>query len=103
MTHFKKAALALAVASTFTLVGCSNSSSSGGGENNPVTPSAQSVSGAAVKGVLKNAKVTVYELNDSGDRIGEVGSTTTNDDGEYEAELSSSYQEIGRASCRERV
>lgn len=92
MTHFKKAALALAVASTFTLVGCSNSSSSGGGENNPVTPSAQSVSGAAVKGVLKNAKVTVYELNDSGVRIGEVGSTTTNDDGEYEAELSSSYQ-----------
>jgi hypothetical protein len=92
MTHFKKAALALAVASTFTLIGCSNSSSSGGGETITPNTSAQSVSGAAVKGVLKNAKVTVYELNDSGDRIGEVGAATTNDDGEYEAALTSAYQ-----------
>jgi hypothetical protein len=91
MTHFKKAALALAVVSSITLVGCSNSSSSGGGEKTPNT-STQTVSGAAVKGVLKNAKVTVYELDASGSRIGEVGAATTNNIGEYEAELSGTYQ-----------
>jgi hypothetical protein len=91
MPHFKKAALALAIASSITLVGCSNSSSSGSGDE-VTEPSAQTVSGAAVKGVLKDARVTVYELRDSGERLGEVGSATTNDDGEYEAALTSAYQ-----------
>lgn len=92
MTHFKKAALSLAIASSIALVGCSGSSSSGGGDPVTMDPSSQSVSGTAVKGVLKSARVTVYELDDSGDRIGEVGTATTNDDGEYEADLNDSYQ-----------
>lgn len=89
MTHFRKAALALAVASTFTLVGCSNSSSSGSGQESD--PTAQTVSGAAVKGVLKSAQVKAYELSDSGDQIREVGSAITNSDGEYELELTDAY------------
>jgi hypothetical protein len=92
MTHFKKAALSLAIASSIALVGCSGSSSSGGGDPVTMNPSTQSVSGTAVKGVLKNARVTIYELDDSGERIGEVGAATTNDDGEYEADLNDSYQ-----------
>lgn len=91
MIHLKKAALALAVASTFALAGCSNSSSSGGGEVAPPGGSVQSVAGAAVKGVLKNAAVTIFELSGSGERT-EVGASKTNDDGEYEVQLSGNYQ-----------
>lgn len=54
--------------------------------------SAQTVSGTAVKGLLKNAQVTVFELDGSGNRLRSVATATTNEQGEYEAALSAAYQ-----------
>lgn len=90
---FKKSALSLAVASTLVLAGCGGSSSSG--PSNPSQPPATSsttVSGAAVKGVMKNAIVTAYELDGQGGRSSSsVGSARTNDDGEYTVSLNTNY------------
>jgi hypothetical protein len=50
------------------------------------------VSGSAVKGVMKNAVVTAYELDDSGDRLETpVGTTTTDSKGQYRIELNDNY------------
>jgi len=89
MSHFKKTALALAVASSIALVGCNNS-----GAYIPGSESAgvETVAGAAVKGVLKSANVTVYELDDSGTRIRSFESVTTDANGEYEVALSDAYE-----------
>lgn len=90
MIHLKKAALALAVASSITLVGCNNSGAyiPTSGES----AGSETVAGAAVKGVLKNANVTVYELDNSGTRIRSFESVTTDANGEYEVALSDAYE-----------
>jgi len=97
----------LSVATLVALVGCGGS---GGDDNNPppteppVTEpgpgdkdgdegSGVTLAGVATKGVLKNARVTAYELDDAGDRLeGSVGSTDTDAEGGYELELTSDYQ-----------
>lgn len=90
MIHLKKAALALAVASSITLVGCNNSGAyiPTSGES----AGSETVAGAAVKGVLKSANVTVYELDNSGTRIRSFESVTTDANGEYEVALSDAYE-----------
>lgn len=98
----------LSVATLVALVGCGGSS--GGDDNNPppteppVTEpgpgdkdgeegSGVTLAGVATKGVLKNARVTAYELDDDGNRLeGSVGSTDTDAEGSYELELTSDYQ-----------
>ncbi len=91
MNMLKKSALSIAIASSLALVGCGgggSSSSAGGGSNSETSV----VSGSAVKGVMKSAVVTVYELDDSGDRLATaVGTTTTDNKGEYSVELDDNY------------
>jgi len=95
MTSFKKTALSLAVASTLAIAGCGGggSDSAGGGSsggNGSTTPSvqAQTVAGAAVKGILRSASVTAYDLDQAS---ADVGSTTTDQNGEYSIDLKDSY------------
>ncbi|WP_100638180.1 hypothetical protein [Marinobacter salexigens] len=87
---FKKAALSLAVASTLAISGCGGSSSSDTPSNPPQPPaaSATTVSGAAIKGIVRSAEVTAHDL-DQNDAI--VGTATTDKNGEYEISLSDSY------------
>lgn len=87
----KKCTLALAISSSLLLAACSNSSgSSGPADENTAT--GQSVSGSAVKGVLKNAVVVAFELNANGSRMTDsVGTTRTDNNGEYSLPLSDSY------------
>lgn len=59
----------------------------------PPSGSATTVSGAAVKGVMKNAIVTAYELDDAGKRsASSVGSARTDSDGAYTLKLSDGYK-----------
>lgn len=87
---FKKAALSIAVASTLALAGCGGSSGSGSTPPPANTSSApaSSVSGAAVKGIVSNADVTAYDL-DNGNAV--VGAATTDQNGEYEISLADNY------------
>lgn len=90
MLKFKKLALAVAVSSGLVVTGCGGGSSSSPAVE-PVNDTSV-VSGSAVKGVMKNALVTAYELDDSGDRLEpSVGSTTTDSKGEYRVELGDNY------------
>lgn len=87
----KKCTLALAISSSLLLAACSNSSGSSGSADES-TASSQSVSGNAVKGVLKNAVVVAFELNANGTRMADpVGTTRTDNNGEYSLPLSASY------------
>lgn len=93
----KKTALALAMASSVALVGCGGGGSSsdtntGSSGTDGGSVSARSVSGSAVKGVMKYASVTAYELNDAGDRMGSVGTTETDGSGNYELTLDKAYK-----------
>ncbi|WP_157209803.1 hypothetical protein [Marinimicrobium agarilyticum] len=105
MVKLKTPLTYLSVATLVALVGCGGSS--GGGDNTPpptteppVTEpgpvdegSGVTLAGVATKGVLKNARVTAYELDDAGERLeGSVGSTETDGEGSYELELTSDYQ-----------
>lgn len=91
MTKFKKLALSVAIASSLSVVGCGG----GGGSSSSSTPvdsGSAVVTGTAVKGILKNAVVTAYELNDVGERLAaSVGTTTTDENGDYKLELSENY------------
>src|SRR5690625_3349487 len=88
----------LSISTLLAVTGCGGSSSSGG--NNLVPDPAPDdpkgvqiqVIGEAIKGVLKNAQVTAYELNAQGDRLGvSVDSARTDANGEYELDLSDNY------------
>lgn len=105
--HLPKAPLtALSVATLLAVIGCGGSSSSGGNPDPNPTPNPGNgngngggetapiqITGEAVKGVLKNAEVTAYELNDQGERLEGIITTptTTNAQGEYALELQSNY------------
>ncbi len=93
MTNFKKTALSLAVASTLAIAGCGGGSS-GGSAGGSGGDQAVQVSGSAVKGILKSARVNVYELDNAGGRVSEtpVGQTETDESGHYEVDLNDSYQ-----------
>lgn len=91
MALFKKSALALAVSSFLVMGGCGG----GGGPSDSASPgtpdSGVTVAGSAVKGVMKQARVTAYELDDRGDRLREVGTAVTGDAGEYSLQLNNAY------------
>lgn len=90
MKTFNKLALAVAVSSGLIVTGCGGGGSSTAPDNSTSTSSV--VSGSAVKGVMKNAIVTAYELDDAGDQLKpSVGSTTTDNQGEYRVELGDNY------------
>lgn len=101
--YFPKAPLtALSVATLVAIVGCGGSSGSDKKEPDPIMPgpgpdpidtTGLEVTGEAIKGVLKNAQVAVYELNDQGERLEGIIAepTTTNEQGEYTLELRSNY------------
>lgn len=82
------------------LSGCGSSSSSGGKSPSPGQPPGPGdtngeqtqVIGEAVKGILKNAQVTAYELSAQGRRVGGlVGEARTDANGEYELALGDDY------------
>ena len=94
MINLKTASLALAI-SSLTLAGCGGSgSSSSSSPSTPVTqpPSATQVSGAAVKGVLRQAQVVAWELDANGAQVRKVGEAITDADGQYSIDLTSAYQ-----------
>ncbi len=90
MSAFKQSALLLAISSSLLLGGCSSGGSSSGTE--PTSVTTRTVAGEAVKGVMKYATVTAYELDSQGNRLWSVGSTETDDKGEYSLSLTDSYQ-----------
>mgnify|MGYP003384943758 FL=1 len=78
--NFKKLALAVMISSA--LVGCNSSggSSNDGGSNDPEKKEQQvTITGVAVKGLLKNATVKAYALAD----MTELAEVMTGDDGAY--------------------
>jgi hypothetical protein len=87
---FNKTLIALALASTLSACG-SDSSNSTVTENKTVPTSIETtVAGQGVKGVLANAKVTVYKFNDNGEPVAldpatelKGGEITTDDKGNY--------------------
>ncbi|MGP9833548.1 hypothetical protein [Marinobacter sp. NSM] len=90
---FRKAALATAIAASLSMYGCGGGSGGSGGGNNDQPQAQQSVSGSAVKGVLKNAQVTAFELDSSGNRLTpNVGTARTDNAGEYTLTLGPNYQ-----------
>lgn len=89
---FKRTTLTLAIASSLALVGCSGGSSSSGSDVGDFGSSSATVSGSAVKGIMKSATVTAFELDANGERIGSVGTTETDAEGQYELSLGGSYQ-----------
>jgi len=92
LDKFKRLALAVAVSSGLVVTGCGGGGSSSPAAEGP-TNDASVVSGSAVKGVMKNAVVTAYELDDSGERLETpVGTTTTDSKGEYRVELNDNYE-----------
>lgn len=91
MTPFRLSALAVAVAASIGLAGCGGG---GGGSSStppPATPSQQTVTGSAVKGVLKNAIVTAWQLDAQGNRTTAVANTRTNTQGGYSLQLGSNF------------
>lgn len=92
-TAFQKTALSVAIASTLILAGCGGSSSSGSAPPaQQPDASATTVSGSAVKGIMKSAIVTAFELDSAGDRLpNPVGEARTNAQGEYTVSLSADY------------
>lgn len=92
MPKLKRKTLTLAIASSLLLTACGGGGSSGAANENTSPAVAQTVSGSAVKGVMKNATVHAYELNEKGERFGLVGTTETDAQGRYSLELDSAYQ-----------
>ncbi len=93
MDKFKRLALAVAVSSGLVVTGCGGGGSSSPSAGTPPGGDASVVSGSAVKGVMKNAVVTAYELDDSGERLDTpVGTTTTDNEGQYRIELNDNYE-----------
>lgn len=68
------------------LAGCSSSSDNGALTSLPTT-----TSGAVVDGIVKHALVVVNELDASGNVVRQVGSATTDDNGEYSITIDASY------------
>jgi len=93
LDKFKRLALAVAVSSGLVVTGCGGGGSSSPSAGTPPGGDASVVSGSAVKGVMKNAVVTAYELDDSGERLDTpVGTTTTDNEGQYRIELNDNYE-----------
>lgn len=93
MLNFKKLALSAAIASSLVITGCGGGGSSSSTSDGGGSPSATVVSGTAVKGIMKNADVTAFELNnENGVRLDTVfGGATTDANGKYEISLNESY------------
>lgn len=87
MNPFRISALAVAITATVGLAGCGG----GGGSSSstPDTPAQQTVTGSAVKGVIRNATVTAWLLDENGDRASQIATTTTNNQGAYSLPLGS--------------
>lgn len=93
MDKFKRLALAVAVSSGLVVTGCGGGGSSSPSAGTPPGGDTSVVSGSAVKGVMKNAVVTAYELDESGERLDTpVGTTTTDNQGQYRIELNDNYE-----------
>lgn len=92
MIRFKKTAMALAISSTLLLAACGGGGGSSNKDDGGQTETVGTLSGSAIKGLLKGATVTAYELDAQGHRLGVVGQTTTGNDGRYNLQLDSSYQ-----------
>jgi hypothetical protein len=93
LDKFKRLALAVAVSSGLVVTGCGGGGSSSPSAGTPPGGDTSVVSGSAVKGVMKNAVVTAYELDDSGERLeAPVGTTTTDSKGQYRIELNENYE-----------
>lgn len=92
MKKLKQLALVTALASSLAMVGCSSSSDSNNTGTSPNNPNVAgstgsvTVAGAAVKGVLENAKVTVYLIDNDGKRE-ELKTALTDKDGKYTINL----------------
>ena len=96
MKLLQKAALATILSTGILVTGCSSDDNSpvgsaGGGSTSG--GSTGSVAGTAVKGILKNALVTAYELNNKGERVKPVGETRTNNEGNYTLTLNNASTE----------
>jgi hypothetical protein len=94
MTNLRKSALTVAIASSLALVGCGGGGGSSSGVDGPEDSGGgntqqTSVSGNAIKGLLQNAPVTIFEVTDTGEVS--VGEARTNDAGEYTVTLNNSY------------
>lgn len=89
MKTFRKLALSVAIASTLTVSGCGGGG--GGSSSAPAENTARTITGTAVKGILKNAVVTAWELDDDGDRLEVVGGATTDSNGDYTLDLDDNY------------
>lgn len=87
--YMKKSLITLAIiASLTTLTGCGSSSSS-----DPVIETgATTLSGTAAKGIILNGVVTARELASDGSEIAVVGTSITDEFGQYELELTDDYQ-----------
>lgn len=91
MLPIKRKALYVAIASSLLLTACGGGGSSGTTSDGASPSVSQSVSGSAVKGVMKFATVSAYELDDKGERLGLVGTAETDQDGKYTLDLEDSY------------
>lgn len=90
MKTFRKLALSVAIASTLTLSGCGGGG--GGSSSAPAENTARTITGTAVKGIMINAEVTAWELNEDGERLeASVGSTKTDENGLYSLKLNENY------------
>lgn len=92
MSTIKKTALSLAISSSILLSACGGGGSSSGPQDPPSSSRAGVVEGSVIKGLLKDAVVKAYELNDRGDRVRQVGQGTSNQEGRYSLELSTDYK-----------
>lgn len=98
---FKKSAIAAAVSVALTLGGCGSDDiddalkqmedAAAELEAGRSSEQESTVSGVAMKGVIRQGLVAVVELDDSGNELGTVGTAVTDDTGRYSAELDDSY------------
>ncbi len=86
----KRSALALAIATTLALAACGGGS--GGGDNGDDNTAGNSTdyattNGVAAKGIIQHGLVEVWEMDDGGNPVRQVGEAETDDNGRYEAAI----------------
>ncbi|WP_156948414.1 hypothetical protein [Marinobacterium jannaschii] len=95
MLNFKRSILTIAVASALTACGGGGGGGGGGGTSTstPAPTSGSTVSGTAVKGIIRNGVVKAYAVtNGSVDRSRELATATTDSNGKYSLVLPTDYE-----------